>query len=283
LRVTAAHEFFHAIQFNYDAVEDLWLQEATATWMEERYADNINDNRQYLSTSQLGKPSLPLDTSTDLAEYGNWIFFERLSQKYGIASVRKIWDRLDSTTGKANDYSIQGVRKFLAARGATFPRFYANFAAGNLFPAEIYPEGASYPKAPINKTYRLSKQKRTAGATIKPRHLSSASYSLSPAALAGAWKLKLSVDGPRRAEGPGAFAQVLLRNGTVVRKPLPLNSAGEGVVSVAFNRATVTRVTLTVANGGTQYGSCFTGGLFSCQGTPKNDGNRYTWKAVAIR
>jgi hypothetical protein len=35
LKVTAAHEFFHAVQFAYDIGEDGWLMESTATWMEE--------------------------------------------------------------------------------------------------------------------------------------------------------------------------------------------------------------------------------------------------------
>jgi hypothetical protein len=29
--VTAAHEFFHAIQYGYDVSEDPWLMESTAT------------------------------------------------------------------------------------------------------------------------------------------------------------------------------------------------------------------------------------------------------------
>jgi hypothetical protein len=48
MRVTAAHEFFHAIQYAYQLTEDRWLYESTATWMEERFADDVNDNRQYL-------------------------------------------------------------------------------------------------------------------------------------------------------------------------------------------------------------------------------------------
>ena len=39
LKVTAAHEFFHAIQFAYDYTEDPWFLESTATWIEERFAD----------------------------------------------------------------------------------------------------------------------------------------------------------------------------------------------------------------------------------------------------
>ena len=39
LRVTAAHEFFHAIQFAYDVNEDLWFMEGTATWVEDEVYD----------------------------------------------------------------------------------------------------------------------------------------------------------------------------------------------------------------------------------------------------
>ena len=63
-RVTAAHEFFHAIQFGYDVAEDHWLMESTATWMEEQFADSSNDNRQYLPSGQLAHPNTPLDTFT---------------------------------------------------------------------------------------------------------------------------------------------------------------------------------------------------------------------------
>ena len=55
-QVTAAHEFFHAIQFAYDYGEDAWMLEATATWMEERVFDKVNDNRQYLPAGQVADP-----------------------------------------------------------------------------------------------------------------------------------------------------------------------------------------------------------------------------------
>ena len=44
MRVTAAHEFFHAIQFAYDVDEDLWFMEGTATWVEDEVYDD--DQRQ---------------------------------------------------------------------------------------------------------------------------------------------------------------------------------------------------------------------------------------------
>ena len=49
LHVTAAHEFYHAIQFGYYADFDAaWWQEATATWMEEVAHPEVDDYLQYL-------------------------------------------------------------------------------------------------------------------------------------------------------------------------------------------------------------------------------------------
>ena len=50
MRVTAAHEFNHSIQYGYDAQESaFWLWEATATWMEEWVYDSVNDGEYYLA------------------------------------------------------------------------------------------------------------------------------------------------------------------------------------------------------------------------------------------
>ena len=57
LRVTAAHEFFHAVQFAYDYDEDPWLMEATATWMEERVRRPTSTTTASTSRwSQLARP-----------------------------------------------------------------------------------------------------------------------------------------------------------------------------------------------------------------------------------
>lgn len=48
VRVTAAHEFFHAIQFRYDYDEDRFFYEVSSTWMEDIVYDSINDYYWYL-------------------------------------------------------------------------------------------------------------------------------------------------------------------------------------------------------------------------------------------
>ena len=64
LRVTAAHEFFHAIQFNYDTTDDDWFMEGTAVWVEDQVYDGINDYLNYLPYSALAQPQVPADTAT---------------------------------------------------------------------------------------------------------------------------------------------------------------------------------------------------------------------------
>ena len=110
LKVTAAHEFFHAVQYAYDAFEDRWFMESTATWMEERFADGVNDNLQYLASGQLGMPGTPLDRyiGATYAQYGNWAWWEYLSSRYGNGLVKSVWSRAGAYRGAPDQYSDPG-------------------------------------------------------------------------------------------------------------------------------------------------------------------------------
>ena len=41
--MTVAHEYNHILQFGYDTLQDIWLFEATATWVEQKVYPEIND------------------------------------------------------------------------------------------------------------------------------------------------------------------------------------------------------------------------------------------------
>ena len=92
LRVTAAHEFFHAIQFAMDVTESLWFMEGSATWMEDHVYDSINDNYQYLATSPIRHPRTSLDYESDTFPYGSFIFFTYATERQDPAIVRKFWE-----------------------------------------------------------------------------------------------------------------------------------------------------------------------------------------------
>ena len=74
IKVTAAHEYYHAVQFGYDGWEKPWLLESSATWMEEEIFDEINDCYQYME-DWFKYPHRSLDES-GFHWYGSFIFFE---------------------------------------------------------------------------------------------------------------------------------------------------------------------------------------------------------------
>ena len=157
LQVTAAHELFHAVQFGLDVNEDRWFLESTATWMEEQVADDVNDNRQYLPSGQLGRRNVPLDhVAADLSVYGNWIFFQFLAQRYGVDAVRQVWQLADAGPGRPQRLLGAGRCAVSWRAGTTrSPTVYAAFALANLAPHRAYDEGSAYRPAAVDAVARL--------------------------------------------------------------------------------------------------------------------------------
>ncbi len=280
LRVTAAHEFFHAIQFNLDAAEDKWWMEATATWIEEQVAGDVNDNRQYLPVGQLGKPGVPLDTyDGSLAMYGNWIFIQRLSQAYGVDAIRQIWSRLDAATGAPDESSIKAVSAFLKTKKTRFADFYSTFVEANLIPQKKYAEGAAYKAAPVASKVTLTGKKRKTGAKkLAAPHLSSTSLRIKPGkGINGKRKLLISVDATRgKKASPVARALVFTKKGAVSKTTIKLNKLGKGSKLVKFNRSKVKYVVLLLSNASTRYKNCVTANTnWACGGKPKDDKQKF--------
>jgi uncharacterized membrane protein len=160
IKVTTAHEFYHAIQNGYDLCERIWMKEATATWSEDEVYDNINDNYQYL-TNFFSHPNYPLDASNYTNDtlsygtdnwYGSWIFFRYISEKEGDPRiVRRILERVVDYDNCNDDYSFSVISDVLAEKNSSFNRVFRDFTTSNLV-RTIYPfryrEGAAYPEVP---------------------------------------------------------------------------------------------------------------------------------------
>ncbi|MGB2698153.1 MAG: MXAN_6640 family putative metalloprotease, partial [Candidatus Zixiibacteriota bacterium] len=110
MKVTAAHEFFHAIHFGYDATEvevdpdsfykPYWM-EISAVWMEDMVYDNINDYLGYLPHFYQ-EPWLSLRTFRSPVDYHPyascvWAFF--LQEKFGRDVIKKIWEKCAQVPG----------------------------------------------------------------------------------------------------------------------------------------------------------------------------------------
>ncbi len=284
LRVTAAHEFFHALQFAYDFGEDPWLLESTATWMEERFADGVDDNRAYLRFGQLGRPDVPLDLfePSGYAHYGNWTFWEYLSDRFGRDVVRAVWRRAGTGGGLPDDYSTRALRRVLADAGG-LPRLFAAYSAGNTVPGRTYPEGAVYPRASTTLR-RLSAARPRTELTTRIDHLTSRSVLLRPqrSLRGGGWRLTIKVKAPDAVRSPAAHLIVSRADRSRQRRPIRLNRTGYGVVTLPVGRRTPRTVTVTLANASTRY-RCDRGTTLACQGRPRDDAQPFTLKAFVAR
>ena len=286
LRVTAAHEFFHAIQFGYDFREDPWLLESTATWMEERVADGADDNRRYLPYGQVARPggSLDIFDPSGFNQYGNWAFWEYLSGRFGPGVVRAVWRQAGAYDGAPNRYSVAALRRVLARHGG-LPAVFAEYAAATTAPARAYDEGAAWGVTSVPTTGRLGRVERRARTTVRINHLASRSIVVRPARglKGGRWRLEVTVNAPARKTGPGAYLQVLRRDGSVAGRRVELNPDGYGRIRALFDARRVRRVSITLANASTRYRCRRDDPRFACEGRPRDQQLRFEVGARVAR
>lgn len=294
LKVTAAHEFNHAIQFNYDAFEDAWFLEATATNMEADVYPKIHDNYQYFPASPLSKtePSKPIDRweQKGLNQYGSWIFFRFLAEYFsspGVhpaptapnpAFVKEIWDQAKAQPGTINglQYSTEAIESFLGANGESFASIFRQFGAANAAPAQWYRDGAQF-NARAGQRYTLNtvNGSDTGSADLPMTHMSNDYWFFKP----GATATTLDIDAhfPSGVPGEGATVLSFDSNGALVdEQEIMLNGLGDGnLAGITFDDSSVSKVIVVVTNASTRFTQCYTdptpASFFSCYGKPVDD------------
>lgn len=131
IQVTAAHEFFHAIQLGYDGDEEIWMMEATAVWMEEEHYDEVNDCYQYM-IPWFEKPHISLTSRSGLHPYGSFIFFKYIDEHLGGPDVIKwTWEQSRNFNSNNDNYSIQSVDLALKGVNHSFKKTLNNMAIAN--------------------------------------------------------------------------------------------------------------------------------------------------------
>lgn len=154
IRATIAHEFNHVLQNGYDYLQDVWMSESTAVWMEEMVYGAVNDYFRY-TNEWVKLPHVPLaefrlDPATgepdgdSVKAYGSAVWNHWLTARFGQERVRHAWE-LSASTG---DFAPNAYDAALAPLGegglaAEFERFAAQTAEwrapGTGFP-DLYPD-----------------------------------------------------------------------------------------------------------------------------------------------
>ena len=294
LQVTLAHEYFHAVQFAYDAGEDDWFMEGTAVWAEDELFDGVDDNVQYAAYSPLAGPRLSLDRYQrgGFRQYGTWLWFRWLSEHFpesqgGMPTiVRDLWTAADSVRGNVDKkYSLDALATVLKARGLPLPQAYAQFADANRRPTTAYSEAAAnnYPVAPLAGTATVTRTPTTR--TYRLDHLASATTRLVPTADQGRRQhLRLGVDMAAKARGSVAMASTYLRTGAVRTTLVKLDGRGNASVRLPFAGDRVLAVEVTLVNASRRYRDCYVAPTsWSCSGVPMDQRVPESLSAALVR
>lgn len=95
LRSTVAHELFHAVARAFDVPpgsDRKWLTEATAAWAEDFTYPDANTEHEYRKPF-LDRPELTLTNRFDDHDYGSWLYFYFLTERFeDVSIVRQAWE-----------------------------------------------------------------------------------------------------------------------------------------------------------------------------------------------
>jgi len=163
LKITAAHEFHHAIQYGYNYFFDIWYAETTATWIEDEVYDSINQLYGYLIPSYR-QTDVPLNTPVSITTgggYGRWSFNRYLTETFHPTTVVKdIWEHLatKSPVNGADIPMLPVIDEVLVTNGSSLPASYLGFSTlfllnnwashqteTGLFPLLTFDAGNTYP------------------------------------------------------------------------------------------------------------------------------------------
>ncbi len=126
LEVTLAHEYNHILQFGYDAFQDAWFAESTATWMEDQVYNDIDDYLRYVRR-WVKRWETPLTTSS-IKEYGSAVWNQWLQGRYGSAIVRRAWARAIHV--RPGGFSVNAYEAAIRAAGnSDLGHDFTHFAA----------------------------------------------------------------------------------------------------------------------------------------------------------
>jgi hypothetical protein len=305
IRREAAHTLFEAIAASYDAQEDEWFTQSSATWIADVVFDDLAVTSEMLTSGPILQPDYPLDFFGEL-EPGRvdsaWLFLRFLTEYLSTdgspdnSFIRQAWELAAADGGESGVgmYSMQALAHALSLRELDLATVFASFNWLNWLPLETYSEGQEYmdavvtaghePLPFVTKTHYFSKRVYTTGWWGQDLfHMSSINIGFRPkAGIPSTTRLRVQVDGPKLTRFPQARFHVFFVDGTRSSGFIRLREDGTGGRTVAFGGGIVDRVILTITNASYRYVDCGTGTSLSCGGRASDELVGYRWRATTV-
>jgi hypothetical protein len=240
LKVTQAHEFMHAIQFNINVFQSGWLFESHATWAEDAVYDGVNDWHWYINTF-LRNPDAPV---FNRYVYGSAFFMNYLSETYGVDVTRRIWEAAktrstpDAVQFAAFGGSWEAMKAFAPAE---YQLDISDFTSdgSSVIPVPRNTVRAVHTSYPVTVNVPVASKKDPNGA---PWGLGANFIEFIPDATRG--NLTITFDGADGFAWRGSIIATPRRNGSVQEAPVTLNSGAFGSVTISGFGSQWSKVTL---------------------------------------
>ncbi|MEZ5359127.1 MAG: dockerin type I repeat-containing protein [Candidatus Zixiibacteriota bacterium] len=154
MKVTCAHEYFHAVQlaYDYDASNNLWWMEETATAMEEYIFPEVNDNLNYLPYF-FNYPARSLRSTVNYHMYGAFIWPLYLTNRFDESIVKHSWEAC------RNNLPEIAIDSALAPFGFTTAGVFNDFVSENYFTGDrakitsFYSDAPDYPEIVLDQSF----------------------------------------------------------------------------------------------------------------------------------
>jgi len=254
LRVTAAHEYNHILQYAYDSFQDVWLFESTAVWMEDQVYDGIDDYLGYVN-DWVTRTNVPLtrfnsaaaNDPNNIKVYGSAVWNHWLAERYNPTTLRGVWERsLGTTPASFAPGAYQSA--ITASGGSGFSDDFSRFSAATAewrAPGSGFSEGSLYPD--VERRGSLTPGASTP-TSVTLDHTTFAHMNVTPPAAGSDLELIASVP----SGTAGAIALVgrtgsSPTSGTVTTRLLPLPQGGSGSV-VLPDAGAMGRITAVLVN-----------------------------------
>ncbi len=142
LKVTAAHEFFHALHYSLDSYETdqgrAWWQEVSAVWMEDKVFDEVNDYLTFIHYYydfpyiSLMEYAISGPNERVMHPYAACVWAKFIDERYGEDIVKDIWSVCAETFGYNTMAAHEAVFQY-PAYGTTFEEAWQEFLVWNYY------------------------------------------------------------------------------------------------------------------------------------------------------
>ncbi len=157
-RILGSHEYFHAVQAAYDNDQGVVLSEGTAVWATEQFDPSTSDFEGFVH-GYLDRPERSLDSPppgpVPSFAYGSAIFFQFLSEKYGVGFIRALLEATENGRGLPSEaadvadphWMIQLDALLRRDHASSFAEAFVEFSRWNLLLGAASDAGVSFRNA----------------------------------------------------------------------------------------------------------------------------------------